>query len=199
MSLKRFKKKTYPSYQLGQRGPGGGVIFLTPSSAGNPTGQYFEVATNMFAGDPEGLITYKFVVETTRPSGLNLGGGIGQGKRNTRVLNQTFPNSTGTCLSFIKSFRQGNHSDWYIPSKDEFSAILELDPNTTEDNYLLLAGSGGTLIGWGQWALSSEPSGATTGLDVYYIGPFEAGFFVIDQFDPNFYVMPVRSFYPYGV
>jgi len=35
---------SYPQYEIGDTGPGGGKIFITPLTTGNTTGKYFEVA-----------------------------------------------------------------------------------------------------------------------------------------------------------
>lgn len=208
MTIASFKRKTYPTYQLGDDGPGGGVVFLTPSSNGNPTGQYFEVATSVFSR-ASGI---RFVEQSSRPAGLNLLSGIGAGKRNTRILNESFPNSVDTCLSFVKNFRQNNLSDWYVPSKDEMNAIIDFRPPNIPNNYSVVVGSGGlsisyripigsggSALGLGKWATSSQVSNSNTLLHSYTIDLYNDGFFSKNQDDADFYVMPIRSFYPYGV
>jgi hypothetical protein len=42
--IERYSTKTLRTFAIGDIGPGGGIIFITPSTEGNSTGKYFEAA-----------------------------------------------------------------------------------------------------------------------------------------------------------
>lgn len=200
MTLKRFRQKKYPSYALGDKGPGGGMIFLTPTSVGNATGMYFEVARNIFYfTDTIPIIDLRLLQNISIPSASDFGSSIGSGKKNTRILKSLYPNETGSCLSFVRDFNRNGKNDWFMPSRGEVEAIYDLALlNETQNAF---AGCGYYGAGWGSWATSTPSSGSTESFQFWQAGPFEAGWATTDAFTVGyqFFVFPVRSFHPYGI
>lgn len=198
MSIKRFRLKRVPVYEIGDIGPGGGIIFMTPSTDGNNTGQYFEFATNItFLGFMNGL---PLVNNSSNIASLNLGTSIGSGKTNTILLNQTFINDAPSCLHFINNFKQNGHNDWYIPSREELQKAM----NASYSIYGLsdhifyyhtgLPESTSVIA----WATSSKFETSEDSIHSYVLIPLGTDWYEVDK-NGEFFVLPIRSFYPYGV
>jgi hypothetical protein len=108
------------AYAIGDTGPGGGKIFITPSTAGNSTGKYFEAAP--------------VAVEVTRTwatggnqsavvSGAD-GTAIGTGAQNTiDIVNQAGNVEATSAAVYCSELDFGGKSDWFLPSKDELQAL----------------------------------------------------------------------------
>jgi hypothetical protein len=77
---------------IGDIGPGGGLVFLTPSSPGNASGYYFEIAPMNVAG------TYNLcLTEPITISGITT---IGQGDSLTAALMQNSSCNTSTNAAY---------------------------------------------------------------------------------------------------
>ena len=101
-------------YTVGDTGPGGGVIFLTPNSPGNNTGEYFEATTTYIA---TGTWCDQWQTDIPQASGS----GIGQGEGNTNAI--TGICSTGAAVSAVQ-YSGGGFSDWFLPSSGELDAYF---------------------------------------------------------------------------
>ena len=165
---------------LGQTGPGGGLVFITPTTTGNTTGKYFEAAPSGWSGsasDPLG----KFCTVTSLHSGA-LGTAIGTGEANTTVI-------AGDCISIADTATAlvlNGKDDWFIPSLDElhemYSSLYKATPSV------------GGFTGVNYWSSSDHPTtsgwalqgwfGSTDGITGWG-GTDEAG---------NYSYRPVRSF-----
>ena len=108
------------TFNIGDIGPGGGKIFITPSTAGNSTGKYFEVA-------PVGV-----EVERTWVTGLNYlelvsgadGTAIGTGAQNTIDIVAQAGNVAATSAAvYCSDLVSGGYSDWFLPSRDELNQM----------------------------------------------------------------------------
>ena len=167
------------AYAIGDVGPGGGKIFITPSTAGNSTGQYFEVA-------PVGV-----EVQRTWATGANqslvVSGAdalaIGTGAQNTiDIVAQSGNVAASSAAVYCSELVSGGQSDWFLPSKDELAQIFI--------NRVALGNDFSTYFYWS----SSEYTG------VYGVGQFvwNQSFNSGGQGDytknSTFYVRPVRSF-----
>lgn len=210
MKIKRFRQKKYPSYSVGDRGPAGGIIFMTPSTAGNASGQYFELAKNMYPNnDYVGNLTVGklYLPDNIYPS---LPDYIGAGKQNTKILLEifsTYLSDSGYLLKDLIDYRNSSsHKDWFIPS------LSELEKAWQAQNYSLFLGSGNQKAGYGEWVSSSSDNPNT----MYYMyvippelySPGQMVNYITGAYNPTtgtlnffgkYYLMPVRSFYPYGV
>lgn len=101
---------------IGDIGPGGGRIFLTPSTSGNTTGLYFEVAPVNVSGSYSLCLTEPFAISRATT--------IGSGETNTAAL-MTYSNcnTSATGAYAATNYQGGGLNDWFLPSKDEAIAI----------------------------------------------------------------------------
>lgn len=124
------------TYAIGDAGPGGGLVFITPSTKGNSTGKYFEIAPTNWSGTPisQDNVVYNPQVGWSCPEywEKSLPGtatGIGAGAANTDVINKACAGFTGInryATAEAVKYRGGGRSDWFVPSKDE---LIEMYKN----------------------------------------------------------------------
>lgn len=99
-------------YAVGDTGPAGGYIFLTPNSAGNNTGLYFE-AKNHGGGE---IWCDQYPADVTAATGSS----IGTGDANTSAINSICNDGA----AFEARYWAGSPNDWYLPSTGELSAVF---------------------------------------------------------------------------
>lgn len=106
---------------IGDIGPGGGIVFLTPSSTGNSTGQFFEAAPNTWNGAaPDG--TAKWCDIST--ASFSVANGIGAGRTNsTTIISSCISTGTDNAARYISGTTIGGLTDWFLPSRDEMLAL----------------------------------------------------------------------------
>lgn len=104
-------------YAIGDVGPGGGIVFITPSTTGNSTGQYFEVAPFVDFDDT----TRAVWCDAKTLLGVS-GTRIGTGASNT-ALAATACSSGANSLS--AKYANDGASDWFLPSKDELNEMYK--------------------------------------------------------------------------
>jgi hypothetical protein len=151
---------------IGQTGPGGGLVFITPTTAGNTTGKYFEAAPSGWSGsgtDPLG----KLCTNATSVAGAT-GTAIGSGETNTNLFAASAacgPSVTDTATALVLNSKD----DWFIPSFDELKAMFSA----------LHKAAGGALGGFNSasntdyLSSSDNPSGvAPSGTGYAYYGWF---------------------------
>lgn len=103
---------------LGDIGPGGGKIFLTPASSGNTTGLYFEVAPANVSGTYSQCLTEPFTIPGNTA--------IGTGETQTASLMALSNCNTSTNGAYAATnYRGGGQSDWFLPTKDEMKAVRD--------------------------------------------------------------------------
>jgi hypothetical protein len=171
---------------VGDVGPGGGVVFITPSTAGG-NGKYFEAAPFTWAGSDElgSAATY------CSNGNLNLGAtnvGIGWGETNTNLAKSA---CLGGAVAKVNSFNLANntgYSDWFIPSSNE---MIELAKVRTSAGLLLL-GNNWSVGRYGYWSsteisASVQASLVTSSWSMGGTGKGDG---------TNNLVRPVRSFTP---
>ena len=151
---------------IGQTGPGGGLIFITPTTVGNNTGKYFEAAPAGWSGsgtDPLG----KLCTNATSVTGAT-GTAIGTGETNTDLFAASAacgPSVTDTATALVLNGKD----DWFIPSFDELKEMFSA----------LHKAAGGALGGFNTsgtvdyLSSSDNPSGvAPSGVGYAYYGWF---------------------------
>ncbi len=104
------------SYKIGDTGPGGGIVFILPSTAGNETGKYFEAAP---ANSSVGIV---WCNDTTTSLGTTEEpGDIGNGAANTALMlgacTLGAANSAGDYIS------PNGTADWFLPSIGELNLM----------------------------------------------------------------------------
>ena len=102
--------------RIGDVGPGGGKIFLLPSSTGNTTGKFFEAA----AADLSSSMAW-CNDDTTSIAGAN-GYAIGTGEANTVAMDAACTSGAGQSAA---DYTNNGYGDWYLPSLDELTAMLD--------------------------------------------------------------------------
>lgn len=103
---------------IGDIGPGGGVVFILASTAGNTTGRTFEAARKDWDGGVQDG-TAKWCAANDA-SFTGLGTAIGTGSTNSVTIANNCP-STGTsdAAQYVRGKTIGGKSDWFLPSRDE--------------------------------------------------------------------------------
>ena len=111
------------SYAIGATGPAGGKVFITPDTAGNTTGKYFEVAPFTWnGGGADPLVFWSLsAYATTAVTGAN-GEAIGTGYQNTLDI-VAQGNTSSTAASMCSAYEANGFTDWFLPSKNE---LIEL-------------------------------------------------------------------------
>jgi uncharacterized repeat protein (TIGR02543 family) len=115
--------------QVGDIGPGGGIIFLLPSSQYNSTGKYFEFAGANAGSGRYGLCSADIWVGTSWA--------VGQGKNNTDLLLAnslcSAPSYLASAASAASNYTSNGFNDWYLPSFEELvQAKLNLATSVAE-------------------------------------------------------------------
>ena len=103
--------------KVGDTGPGGGIVFIDASTAGNAAGVCFEAAPATWAL-PWGCGTTMLVTE-------NLA--IGTGKENTAAIVDGCAAAEDQKVMYAAKFanqlRAGGKDDWFLPSQDELKEL----------------------------------------------------------------------------
>ena len=108
---------------VGDTGPAGGKIFITPQTAGNTTGLYFEVAPVDVSNS-----RYTFCNQTNQLISGTLNSGIGYGESNTAAMID-WGCSSGAAVA-TDNFSFGGFSDWFLPSLDEAAELFSTQAAT---------------------------------------------------------------------
>jgi hypothetical protein len=109
---------------IGDIGPGGGIVFITPSTSGG-NGKYFEVAPSTWSGNDDVSTTSTYC---SNPNS-NIGStnvGIGWGDTNTSLAKTS---CLGGAVALVNNFNLSNttgYSDWFIPSKNEMTELAKV-------------------------------------------------------------------------
>lgn len=108
--------------KVGDTGPGGGIVFLTPNSAGNATGKYFEASTAAWYGTFGCLRlaapTQSIPVTRTQ---------IGSAATNHTALQAACADWPTSAARIANSMTEGPE-DWYLPTVDELHAMYDSMP-----------------------------------------------------------------------
>ena len=163
------------AYAIGDVGPGGGKIFITPSTAGNSTGQYFEVAPVGVEVLRQWATGGNWLVAVTGANGID----IGTGAQNTiDIVAQSGNVAASSAAVYCSELVYGGKSDWFMPSYSELEQIyinrVALNTNfQTSEPY------------WS--STEDDPSAA-------YYQSFVDGFQNASYKNYDYRVRPVRSF-----
>lgn len=137
---------------IGDVGPGGGVVFILSTTAGNTTGRTFEAARKDWDGGAQDGTAQWCAASDASISGL--GTAIGSGSANSSTIASTCA-STGTndAAEYVRGKTIGGKSDWFLPSRDEaleiytqrsvFTGVYAIN-TTTVDTARYLTSSQGT-------------------------------------------------------
>lgn len=97
---------------IGDLGPGGGTVFMIPSTSGNTSGLTFEIAPADVSG------TYAMC--TVQTVNLALNNSIGWGESNTATIMANSNCNTSANGAYVaRNYNGGGQSDWFLPSQQE--------------------------------------------------------------------------------
>jgi hypothetical protein len=163
------------TYEIGDTGPAGGKIFITPTTAGNTTGKYFEAAA---ITNSDAMVNWATEVNSNLTTSTGATGtAIGTGEQNTiAIVAQTGNIAASSAGVYASEFTFNGYSDWFLPSKDELNQLyIQRDS---------VGGFANDLY----WSSSEFSSGRAWRQD------FPSGGQANSLKPPNFRVRPVRSF-----
>ncbi len=107
------------TYAIGDTGPAGGIIFITPSNPDNPTGKYFEAASADL-----GSIKI-WCSDTTTLLGVS-GTAIGTGAANTAEMLLTCTSGAAFSARAYSTINNSiTYSDWFLPSQEELNELCQ--------------------------------------------------------------------------
>jgi len=163
---------------VGQQGPGGGVVFMTPSTLGNTTGLFYEAAPSTWSS-PSGDPMSAWCNNTSTLLGVATAAGTGamDGANKTAVM-------LGVCTSGAANLADAYtvtvngvvYGDWFLPSKGELNQM-----------YVNKTAIGG--FASGGYCGSSEAGAGTAWYQYFGLGTQGS-----DYKSGTFYVRPVRAF-----
>jgi hypothetical protein len=111
---------------VGQRGPGGGIVFMTPSTPGNTSGLFYEAAPSTWhssSGDP----TSAWCSNTTAVLGVAsavAGTGAMDGAAKTTVmLGVCTTGAANLADAYTVTVNGVVYGDWFLPSKGELNQM----------------------------------------------------------------------------
>jgi hypothetical protein len=146
--------ETPADYDIGDIGPGGGKVFITPSTAGNSTGKYFEVAPVA----TEVSITWATNVNSNRSTAVSGADGtaIGTGAQNTIDIVAQSGNVAATSAAvYCSELTYGGYSDWFLPSKDEIQKMglykSQINTDLSIENYYWTSSEYAVDRAWYYW------------------------------------------------
>lgn len=109
-------------YAVGDVGPGGGLIFLTPNSAGNTTGKYFEAAPASTEVSRTWATNSNQTLTVTGADGT----AVGTGYQNTLDIVAQAGNVSATSAAvYCDTLVSGGKSDWFLPSSIEMQYVYK--------------------------------------------------------------------------
>jgi len=184
------------SYSVGDTGPGGGTIFYVNNSPGgfdevgaacSPNCHYLEWAPTTWAS--EDYKSFEFSNNANFYGG-GTGTALGTGFNNTLLLatansNEGWTVAASEVAPYVRAYRGGGLSDWFIPSRDE----TYLMSNSTQFS------SGGFTHDMYYWSSTANSSGPGTSLQLHVMnnpnGVDDPGLQPVYR---TFPVRPIRAF-----
>jgi hypothetical protein len=170
-----------PSLSIGSTGPGGGIVFITPSTVGNSTGNYFEASPSGWSGGEDPTRTWAQSTPVNYQTSVVTGADgttIGTGYQNTLdIIAQGNNNPTTSAAALAQNYTGGGKTDWFLPSIDELAQI---------GNQKLFIGG---LSGLYYWS-SSEHLNTTSAKNYYMQFNFQS----TNSKSVSTRVRPIRSF-----
>jgi hypothetical protein len=171
---------------VGDTGPGGGKIFLTPSSSGNSTGYWFEAAPTSWNGGADPSVSW--CSNNNLEIGSNAQGtALGTGQGNTTAIVAVGKCTSGAAYQ-ARNYNGGGLSDWFLPSEDELKALQAVQ---------VTIGGFASATYWSSTEIALGRSGAFAGptREAYPVHFPDGGSNLWYKYQ-SYYVRPVRMFSP---
>jgi hypothetical protein len=172
-------------YAVGDTGPGGGKIFIIPSTTGNSTGKYFEAAPTSWSGGADPTVNWCNITNGAVGASAQ-GTTIGSGQGNSTAIS-SYPCSSGAAVT-ARAYRGGGFSDWFLPSEDELKALQVVQATI---------GGFASATYWSSTEIASGRTGAFVGptREAYPVH-FPNGGSNLWYKSQTYHVRPVRMFSP---
>ncbi len=145
--LDKFAEEEEVTYELGDEGPAGGIIFYVNPNAEKDGWTYLEAytmdldQTTQFRNNRICFGYYKKGSEEIVGTAKNTG--LGAGKENTEKLYKAMGDRTGVDKSgttegtyaaqICYTFNPNGHTDWYLPSVEEVVELLKFSASSVEN------------------------------------------------------------------
>jgi hypothetical protein len=174
---------------IGDIGPGGGIVFITPSTASG-NGRYFEAAPANWAGVDDVSTAGKFCTGATNQDSISRSAtqfGIGWGETNTALFE---PYCTGGAVKLVSDYAGGGFTNWFIPNSNELIELAKVRNSAG----LLGLGSTWNAGRYGYWG-STESSATAMRTLVSVNNAWSIGATTKSD-SANNMVRPVRMFLP---
>jgi hypothetical protein len=182
---------TTDGYNIGEPGPGGGIVFYVHADADNmftSTGSDCDTACKYLEAAPSDQGKIEWCSNTTTALGVPAQG-IGSGMSNTTRADNT---CTSGAIQVAADYTNNNKTDWHLPSQKELNELCKYARNQTTGDTTKQCDSSQTLRGGfaarDYWS-SSEYYAVIAWLQYFYNGD-QDNFF---KNNTN-YVRPVRAF-----
>jgi hypothetical protein len=162
---------------VGQQGPGGGVVFMTPSTLGNTTGLFYEAAPSTWSspsGDPLSAWCDNTNTELGVPSILSGTGAMDGANKTTVMLGVCTSGAANLADAYSATVNGVVYGDWFLPSKGELNQM-----------YANRTVIGGFASGY-YWSSSEYDANLAWGHEFY-------GWYSLSKAN-TYYVRPVRAF-----
>jgi hypothetical protein len=111
---------------VGQRGPGGGIVFMTPSTLGNTTGLFYEAAPSNWSspsGDPASAWCSSTATLLGVASTLTGTGAMDGAAKTTLMLGLCTSGAANLADSYSVTVNGVVYGDWFLPSKGELNQL----------------------------------------------------------------------------
>ena len=165
---------------IGLKGPGGGIVFMTPSTLGNTSGLFYEAAPSTWSS-PEGDPNSAWCNNTNTLLGIGStvsGTGAMDGAAKTTVmLGVCTSGAANLAAAYTATVNGVAYGDWFLPSKGELNQMYA--------NQTAIGGFDGIYY----WS-SSEYNFKDAWLQVFLTGQRAFS----DKSQATFYVRPIRAF-----
>ena len=99
---------------IGDTGPGGGIVYITPSTPGNTTGNYYEVAPM------ETTASWWSWCDNISATTGAVGTTIGTGMSNTTIADKL---CTSGAIQIAVDYVNNGKTDWFLPSREELDPM----------------------------------------------------------------------------
>ena len=203
LTLKIAKSGKYPAktssktlaralFRVGQKGPGGGLIFYVDLTRSNGS-RYFEVACAGWQNDCDG-ITADPKVKWGCWELINGADGIaiGTGQQNTADIVA----GCGVGAKLADDYMNNGVSDWFLPSKDELNALcvwawVPKNPVCNNNNQFV---DGSAYRAFGGFSDGAYQSSTQLDKEKVWFQYFNYGFGNYGSKGYQIYVRPIRSF-----
>ena len=165
---------------VGQKGPGGGIVFMTPSTPGNTSGLFYEAAPSTWhssSGDPTSVWCNNATDVLGVASAVAGTGAMDGAAKTTVMLGVCTSGAANLADAYTVTVNDVVYGDWFLPSKGELNQM-----------YVNKSAIGGFTSNW-------HRSSSEYGDDSAWIHDFLSDRWVVEfKSDDRFYVRPVRAF-----